>query len=202
MHHVDPELVRPAARLLAIVEAAAARLEQRRDEIDALNVYPVPDGDTGSNMSLTMRGAIAAGRRAVAEDEGMAEVAAAMARGALLEARGNSGVILSQWLAGMAEQAADESTLDGVVLARALANGQRMAYRAVLAPQEGTMLSVARGAAEAAASAARLPAEETLAAALVGAREALRRTPEQLEVLRRAGVVDAGGQGLVRLLEG
>jgi hypothetical protein len=137
----------------------------------------------------------------------MAEIAAAIAHGALLGARGNSGVILSQILRGFSEAVSAETTIDGAILARALDCAQRLAYGAVMKPVEGTMLSVIRSAAEAAAtlSAANASAATVaavLAAALAGAEEALARTPEMLDILRQAGVVDAGGQGLVHLLAG
>ncbi len=190
--------------LLAAAETATAWLATHRDAINALNVFPVPDGDTGTNMLLTMRGAVDAGRLALAASGDAGKVAASTARGALLAARGNSGVILSQVIQGFATAIAGRTEIDGRDLARGLSSARDLAYRAVLEPVEGTMLTVVRVAAEqataAAAQSASLPV--VLAAALQGARDALATTPRLLEILRQAGVVDAGGQGIVHLLEG
>jgi len=190
-----------AAALLDAVSAATDLLELNREAVDRLNVYPVPDGDTGTNMALTMRAAVEAGRAALAAGANRAELAVAMARGALLGARGNSGVILSQWLRGLADEGGGA---DAEALARAMATGQVLAYKAVANPVEGTMLSVMRAAAEGCQAAADAAGSlgDALEASLAAAREALRRTPEQLATLRQAGVVDAGGQGIVCLLEG
>ncbi len=190
-----------AADLLDAVSAAADLLDLNRAAVDRLNVYPVPDGDTGTNMTLTMRAAVDAGRDALGAGASRDELAAAMVHAALLGARGNSGNILAEWLRGLADE---RGGIDAPSLARALARGQARAYRAVVDPVEGTMLSVMRAAAEACQTAADAAGTiaDALDAALAGAREALRRTPEQLETLRRAGVVDAGGQGIVCLLEG
>ena len=172
---------------------AALRRHQR--EIDDLNVYPVPDGDTGTNLVLTM----ASAQHAVETGEGA--VLPLMARGALLGARGNSGVILSQILRGMADGLAGQPRARGRALAAAFGAASSSAYRAVAEPVEGTMLTVA----SAAASAARAVDSEELAAvvrsAAQAAAEALARTPEQLPALAAAGVVDAGGRGLVVLLD-
>ena len=178
--------------------AAVSALEARRGEIDDLNVYPVPDGDTGTNMLLTLRAADEAVRAELAGD--LAGTVAAMARGAVLGARGNSGVIVSQVLRGVAEALADGAGATGTVLAAALARGAQLAWGAVGEPVEGTMLSVARAAAEAAAGAGDELAE-VARCAVEGAAGALERTPSQLPVLARAGVVDAGGRGLLVLLE-
>ena len=178
--------------------AAVSALEARRGEIDDLNVYPVPDGDTGTNMLLTLRAADEAVRAELAGD--LAGTVGAMARGAVLGARGNSGVIVSQVLRGVAEGLADGAGAAGTALAAALARGAELAWGAVGDPVEGTMLSVARAAAESAAGAG-----DELAAvarsAVEGAAGALQLTPSQLPMLARAGVVDAGGRGLVVLLE-
>jgi len=191
------------AALLAAVAAGAARLDAHRQAVDVLNVFPVPDGDTGSNMSLTLRQAVEAGKEAVQTGRKTAgEVAAAVARGALLGARGNSGVILSQVLRGFAAALAGRAEIDGSDLARALDQAREMAYKAVLRPVEGTLLTVARGAAERAAKHSSPSPAACLAAALAGAEAALAETPSLLPILRQAGVVDAGGQGLVHVLAG
>lgn len=180
---------------------AVELLGQSRDEIDRLNVFPVPDGDTGTNLYLT----IEAGAQAVAAEPPDADAAStcdALARGALMGARGNSGVITSQILRGFAD-AFDEGAeaLDGTLLARALRLASDSAYKAVASPKEGTILSVVRGAADGARIAGADLATVS-SAALEAAQEALARTPDQLPVLREAGVVDAGGRGLVVILEG
>jgi len=182
--------------------AGHAWLEQHRDTINALNVFPVPDGDTGTNMSLTMRAAT----RDIADaaDTSAAVIAEKLSRGALMGARGNSGVILSQILRGMSQGLAGKETCNAADLAVALQEGSRLAYRAVIKPVEGTILTVMRESAEAAhASAARgsdIPAMlgDTVSAAKI----AVAKTPELLATLKQAGVVDAGGQGLTTILEG
>ncbi len=173
-----------------------AALRAHQHEIDELNVYPVPDGDTGTNLVLTMTSA----RDALA----VAEPGSAMrrmARGALLGARGNSGVIVSQILRGMADSFTGLVAVRGAELARALRTASTAAYAAVARPVEGTVLSVVAAAADAAA---RLASDDLVAVARAAARaaaDALARTPQQLPVLAAAGVVDAGGRGLVLLLE-
>jgi len=196
---------------------ALADLGQAREEIDALNVYPVPDGDTGTNLYLTVEAAVAAvqalpggrppgdarsgaGSGDTRPGEDLIRTADAFARGALRGARGNSGVILAQLLRGCADVIAEQPSLDGAALQQALARADEQAWAAVGRPVEGTILSVSRAAALAAADGeAALGAVVTRA--LRAAEEALDRTPQQLEALRRAGVVDAGGRGLVVLLE-
>jgi DAK2 domain fusion protein YloV len=175
---------------------AVAALEAARVEIDGLNVYPVPDGDTGTNLLLTLRAADAAVRDDPPGD--LAATLGSMARGAVLGARGNSGVILSQVLRGLAE--ALPGNPDGAALAKALERAADLSWTAVAEPVEGTMLSVIRAAADSAAGAGASLADVAGAAAS-GAARALARTPDQLPVLARAGVVDAGGRGLCLLLE-
>lgn len=178
------------------------------ERIDAINVYPVPDGDTGSNMAATMQEAAAAAR--VAASLSAAETAAAAARGALYGARGNSGVILSQALRGFADALLDRRELDAAGLARGLVGAADAAYRAVSQPKEGTMLTVLREAADAAGlAAARLPRGgdgvpclAVLERAVAAARIAEARTIEMLPTLREAGVPDAGGEGICVLLDG
>jgi len=192
----------PAMRRWA--DVATAALADARAEIDALNVFPVPDSDTGTNLFLTLAQAREAVFRGPA-DAPLVAVGEAFARGALRGARGNSGVIVSQYLDGLvtAFQAESLEAADGAALARALDVAQRAARLAVGRPVDGTILSVARAAAEAADHAADDggPLAEVTLAALVAARRSLAHTPQELEVLRRAGVVDAGARGLVVMLE-
>lgn len=179
--------------------AGLAALRRHQAEIDALNVYPVPDGDTGTNLVLTMSSAVEAATGATA-----AEVVRGAARGALLGARGNSGIILAQLFKGLAAglERAGAQPVTGDVLAGALDHAAHGAYDAVAEPVEGTVLTVGVAAAKAAVDAAARGGVVAVArAASQGAREALARTPEQLPALARAGVVDAGGRGLVVLLD-
>ncbi|GAB3598462.1 DAK2 domain-containing protein [Angustibacter peucedani] len=175
-----------------------ARLGDQRDEIDGLNVFPVPDGDTGTNLYLTVEQAVAAVEQ-LPDDADLGAVADAFARGALLGARGNSGVILSQLLRGWADVLREQGGAPDAVRA-ALARAADQAYAAVGRPVEGTVLTVARAAADGAAAGGD-DLTGVVTQALHQAQEALDRTPQQLEALARAGVVDAGGQGLVVLLE-
>lgn len=194
--------------VLRFVDIATDALAEAREEIDALNVYPVPDGDTGTNMYLT----VSAARDAIREASGgrpdadLGAALAALSRGALLGARGNSGVILSQMLGAIAHRLAEKQPEErnATVMAEALRRATDASYEAVGQPVEGTILSVARGAADAAEQRAAdesARARDVFAAAAEGAREALARTPEQLAVLRDAGVVDAGGRGLSVILD-
>ncbi|HEX6799486.1 MAG TPA: DAK2 domain-containing protein [Ktedonobacterales bacterium] len=184
------------------VMAGHAWLEQHRAQINALNVFPVPDGDTGTNMSLTMR---AATKEIVESPETSAAVIAEkLARGALMGARGNSGVILSQILRGISQGLQGRNTFTARDFAAALAEAQKLAYRAVIKPVEGTILTVIRESAEAAQQSA---ARGSDIAVLLGdivtaARAAVARTPDLLPTLKQAGVVDAGGQGLTTIFEG
>lgn len=182
---------------------AASLLEQQRDRINALNVFPVPDGDTGTNMSLTMTAALEA-LDELDNDASAADVAARMAYGALMGARGNSGVILSQFFRGFDSGLGDTEQLDGRDIANALESSRQTAYKAVMRPVEGTMLSVIKAAAHEAkkVSHARAAVADVLIEAHRAAETALQRTPEQLDILRQAGVVDAGGQGIVCILDG
>nr|BBH94438.1 dihydroxyacetone kinase [Thermogemmatispora argillosa] len=182
--------------------AGAAWLEERRESINALNVFPVPDGDTGSNMSATMQAAI----RGIIDSQETAAgvIAARIAHDALLGARGNSGVILSQVLRGLAQGLEKKQTFTSLDLANAFMEASRLASRAVIKPVEGTILTVVRDCAEAAlASAQRGDDLVTLMHEVVtAARQSVARTPELLPILKQAGVVDAGGQGLCVILEG
>ncbi|RSM48528.1 Dak phosphatase [Actinoplanes sp. ATCC 53533] len=181
---------------------AALRAHQR--EIDELNVYPVPDGDTGTNLVLTLTSAqqaLDAAPEQPAGSGGLGQAMRLMARGALLGARGNSGVIVSQILRGMADAFATGAAVRGGELTRALRTASEAAYAAVAKPVEGTVLSVVAAAAEGARKTASDDLVAVARAAARAAAEALARTPQQLPILARAGVVDAGGRGLVLLLE-
>ncbi len=189
-----------ARQLLNILRGATAFLQRHIDALNAINVFPVPDGDTGTNLYLTMRAALAEAEQAPSDAVG--ETLEALARGALMGARGNSGVILSQILRGFARAASSRDTLDAETLAAALELGAQYAYEAVSAPREGTMLTVVREAAGAARRHAADDPEAALEATARAAGEAVERTPELLPVLKEAGVVDAGGKGLSVLLDG
>ena len=188
--------------LLAGFRAAVANLEAHVDEINDLNVFPVPDGDTGSNMVATVRVALEEAEGAVGQPAD--RIAAAISFGALMGARGNSGVITSQILNGMARGLVRKRRFNGLDLAYCLALGTETAYAAVKKPVEGTILTVIRQASAAATEAAeRDDAIETvLAAALDAAERAVAETPSLLPILAEAGVVDSGGQGLFRLFQG
>lgn len=205
------------AVLARFADAAVARAAATREEVDALNVYPVPDGDTGTNVFLTLESARDALREAVAADppgpedpdptrpDDLRHAMTAYARGALLGARGNSGVILSQLLGALVRRLRDAGPDDrsAAVFADGMRRAADAAWAAVGEPQEGTILSVARAAADAALAAADDPGArlgQVVHAATDAARTALARTPEQLPVLAQAGVVDAGGRALVLLL--
>ena len=188
-------------QLLAALTAAARWLEQHAAQVNALNVFPVPDGDTGTNMSLTLSGAI----KDVAPDRSCAEVADKVRYWAMMRGRGNSGIILSQVLRGIAQGLDGRERMGAPELAAALAQAGVTAYRAVIKPVEGTMLTVMREASEA-ATAALAERDATLLsvleAAVRGARASVDRTPTLLKTLREAGVVDSGGEGLFLILEG
>ncbi len=190
--------------LLRAVEAATRNLERHVDEIDSLNVFPVPDGDTGSNMLATMRSALAEANSLPEDGRDLDSVAEALSRGALTGARGNSGVILSQIIRGMTHGADGRQRASGIEFAQGLRKGSDVAYESVLTPVEGTILTVIRDAADAAeAAAGRQPhVEAVLADVIEAAASSVQRTPTLLPVLEDAGVVDSGGQGLYRVLEG
>ena len=183
--------------------AAVANLEAHTDEINGLNVFPVPDGDTGTNMLATVRAALEEAER-VGRDAPAERIAAAVSHGALMGARGNSGVITSQILRGLSQGLAGKRRFTGLDLANALTLGTQTAYGAVGKPVEGTILTVIRESAATAVEAAEQDEsmEHVLAATVEGARKSVARTPSLLPILREAGVVDSGGQGLFRLFEG
>ena len=202
---IEPESITLCSgrELKLLLQAGTTWLKRHAATINALNVFPVPDGDTGTNMLLTMQAAL--DEINAGSDDSAAAVAQATAHGALMGARGNSGVILSQMLRGIASSLKDKKEFDGADLAAALAEGSATAYKGVIKPVEGTILTVGREAAEAAQAAVEegvtdfIPVMEQV---VIAARESLARTPMLLSVLRDAGVVDAGGQGLYVILEG
>ena len=185
-----------------LILAGAGCLEANADAINALNVFPVPDGDTGINMLLTLRAATSADVPDAASAT-VGSMSSAIARGALLGARGNSGVIFSQFMKGLAGGLAECERADGAAFATALQAAADAGYQAVGNPVEGTMLSVMRAAAEAVHPPdGTTDAPDVLRAAYEAAERALAYTPEQLPILKQAGVVDAGGQGVVAFLAG
>ncbi|GAB7388092.1 DAK2 domain-containing protein [Bacillaceae bacterium] len=186
----------------AMLQAGARSLASRAGDVNALNVFPVPDGDTGTNMNLTMQSGVEEALRTPSDRAG--DVAQAFASGLLMGARGNSGVILSQLFRGFAKAVAGVAEIDSKLFAYALHAGVETAYQAVMRPVEGTILTVAKKASKQ----AMMTAERTddlvavMEEAFFAARNALQRTPELLPVLRQVGVVDAGAQGLVHIYEG
>lgn len=182
--------------------AGAANLEAKKEVINELNVFPVPDGDTGTNMTLTIMSA--AKEVGALEKADMKSVSKAISSGSLRGARGNSGVILSQLLRGFTKEIREHQEIDVPVLAAACERATATAYKAVMKPKEGTILTVARGLSEKAAELARTMEDlETFIPEIIeAAKEVLERTPEMLPVLKEAGVVDSGGQGLVEVLNG
>jgi len=185
-----------------LARAGLSNLEANRRRIDDLNVYPVPDGDTGTNLTLTARAVVESLDQSSATDR--EAVAKALTRAALMGARGNSGVIFSQIVRGAAEVLGEPGPIDALRLRRAMRGASDAAYRAVRRPVEGTMLSVIRELAEEAERPEHAGASvaELLAALVRRGEEAVARTPEALAVLREAGVVDAGGAGLLEIVRG
>ncbi|EFY02007.1 DAK2 domain-containing protein [Streptococcus dysgalactiae] len=185
-----------------MVQAAATRLGKQAEYVNSLNVFPVPDGDTGTNMGMTMDN----GAKEVADKPAstVGEVGQILSKGLLMGARGNSGVITSQLFRGFGQSVKGKDELTGKDLAQAFQMGVEVAYKAVMKPVEGTILTVSRGAATAALKKADLTddAVEVMQAALDGAKGALAKTPDLLPVLKEVGVVDSGGQGLVFIYEG
>lgn len=183
--------------------AGTKRLEAKQDWINELNVFPVPDGDTGTNMTLTLMNAVQ-DLNTLDEDAGMDQVSKTIAAGTLRGARGNSGVILSQLIRGFAKEIEGINEIGQKELAEAFSYGVKIAYKAVMKPKEGTMLTVSRAAAEKAGELKDegLTLEEFLREILLYAGKVLEKTPEMLPVLKEAGVVDSGGQGLVEFLSG
>lgn len=188
-----------AADLRAVAVAYRDALRAHQEAVNRLNVYPVPDGDTGTNMALTLESVVAE----LDGTDGMAEVCKAISHGSLMGARGNSGVILCQVLRGLCDAWKSGDSVGAAQLATSLRSASDAAYRAVMHPVEGTILTVAAAAATGAegAAGAGQPLPEVLRAAKAAAEDALERTPELLTVLKEAGVVDAGGAGFVLLLD-
>ncbi|TBX43875.1 DAK2 domain-containing protein [Lactiplantibacillus paraplantarum] len=184
-----------------MVQAASQKLNQRAEFINSLNVFPVPDGDTGTNMSLSMASGAKYEREETSTNVG--DLASALAKGLLMGARGNSGVILSQIFRGFSKAVADKDVLTANDLAAALAAGAQTAYKAVMKPTEGTILTVIRKAAGAGKEAVKTTDDicEVMDAVVVAAEAALKSTPDLLPVLKQVGVVDSGGQGLTFVLE-
>lgn len=185
------------------VISGANNIANNRHSVDELNVFPVPDGDTGTNMTLTIKNA--AKELTVVSNKNVSEVADITASALLRGARGNSGVILSLIFRGIAKGLKGKETAEGAELAAALQNGVSAAYKAVMKPTEGTILTVVRMAAGAAEEAVKSGDKDFVLVfekALLGAKDALEKTPEMLPVLKKAGVVDAGGCGLVTIFEG
>jgi DAK2 domain fusion protein YloV len=190
-------------QLREMFSAAASWLEKSSAEIDALNVFPVPDGDTGTNMMLTMRSTMEEAYRA--PDSSASAVAQAMAKGALMGARGNSGVILSQVWRGLAQNLEGKESFDAAELSEALAQAALIAYKGVSNPVEGTMLTVMKDAAAAARDKVDEGSDDiidVMEATVNRAGESVANTPTLLKVLKDAGVVDAGGQGIYTIFEG
>lgn len=185
-----------------LVAAGLSWLEHNREKVDQLNVFPVPDGDTGKNMLLTMRGAYEEIARLDEPHVGI--VGAGIARGALMGARGNSGVILSQLWKGFSQSIKGYEVFDSLIFARACQSAVDAAYKSVVSPVEGTILTVSREATEAVIEYADREKELRVLLEIMvdAANRSLRKTPELLPVLKKAGVVDSGGQGLVYILEG
>ena len=185
-----------------MVQAGATRLNKQAEYVNSLNVFPVPDGDTGTNMGMTIEN----GAKEVSDRSAstVGEAAGIFAKGLLMGARGNSGVITSQLFRGFSQSVKDKEELDGAALAAAFQSGVEVAYKAVMKPVEGTILTVSRGAAIGAKKKAESTndAVEVMRAALDGAKTALAKTPDMLPVLKEVGVVDSGGQGLVFIYEG
>lgn len=183
-----------------MVVHASNKLEQQKEYVNSLNVFPVPDGDTGTNMSMTFRAAAKELENKGIESIG--EASKKLAKGALMGARGNSGVILSQILRGISKGLAGKDEADSVELAYALSEGAKSAYKAVMRPTEGTILTVVRGAGESAVASTKTDITELMEEVCTQAKIVLDKTPEMLPALKKAKVVDSGGMGLLIILQG
>ncbi len=188
--------------LVRSIKAGCIKLEHNRDSVDLLNVFPVPDGDTGTNMYLTLLSAVKEGEKNL--NQPLSKVARAISMGSLMGARGNSGVILSQIFRGFARTLEGKETANAMDLALALKSGAQTAYEAVMKPVEGTILTVIREIASTCETEASNDSDivATLLAGIAVGYTTLERTPSLLPILKEAGVVDAGGQGLIYFLEG
>lgn len=191
-----------ASQFQEMVQSGANRLQKNAEYVNSLNVFPVPDGDTGTNMNLSMT----SGAKAVVDStsEKVGELATLLSKGLLMGARGNSGVILSQLFRGFSKQIPDVTVLTATDLAAAFTHGVETAYKAVMKPVEGTILTVAREAAKAGEKKAKSTDDviEVMTAVVKGGKRALAKTPDLLPVLKEVGVVDSGGQGLLFVYEG
>lgn len=196
MHTIDAKMLQKSFL------AGANRIEQRKEEINALNVFPVPDGDTGTNMTMTILAA--AEEVANVEPLTLSTLAKAIATGSLRGARGNSGVILSQLFRGFSKEIEQETEITVLLMAKAFQRAVELAYKAVMKPKEGTILTVAKAGAERAMQLAKTEKDMlTFCGAVIEAmQQTLQKTPDMLPVLKQAGVVDSGGQGLLAVLEG
>ena len=188
--------------LAEMIDLGSKNLAKNAEKINALNVFPVPDGDTGTNMNLSMSSG--AKETAVNVVENIGELGKSFSKGLLMGARGNSGVILSQLFRGMSQHIADKKEVNAKEFAEAIQNGVSIAYKAIIKPVEGTILTVAREAAEAGMKAAENTTSvvEVMEAIYAEAQASLKRTPELLPILKEVGVVDSGGQGLVCVYQG
>ena len=188
--------------LAEMIDLGSKNLAKNAEKINALNVFPVPDGDTGTNMNLSM----SSGAKETAANvvENIGELGKSFSKGLLMGARGNSGVILSQLFRGMSQYIADKKEVNAKEFAEAIQNGVSIAYKAIIKPVEGTILTVAREAAEAGMKAAENTTSvvEVMEAIYAEAQASLKRTPELLPILKEVGVVDSGGQGLVCVYQG
>ncbi|MDP4144698.1 MAG: DAK2 domain-containing protein [Bacillota bacterium] len=179
---------------------ACNKLEQQKEFVNSLNVFPVPDGDTGTNMSMTFRNAVTEIRGM--KNNNISEISNRLAKGALMGARGNSGVILSQILRGIAKGLEGLDSATAEQFANGIMEGSKSAYKAVMRPTEGTILTIVRAAGESAVNSNKTDAVELLGEICAKSEEMLNRTPEMLPVLKKAKVVDAGGMGLLIILKG
>ncbi|MGA9174963.1 MAG: DAK2 domain-containing protein, partial [Thermoactinomyces sp.] len=186
-----------------MMRAGAKNLNKHVESVNALNVFPVPDGDTGTNMNLTLTSGVKEMEKQAGAGT-VGKLAEALSKGLLMGARGNSGVILSQLFRGFAKAVSEKQAINAHQLADAFQRGVETAYKAVIKPVEGTVLTVAREAADAGMKKAWTTEDPAviMETVLNEARRTLARTPEMLPVLKQTGVVDAGGQGLVYIYEG
>ena len=199
MNNTKTEFILTGEAFIKMIHGAALNLRSEAQKINDLNVFPVPDGDTGDNMLSTLMGGV---ERARENDAGLGIITRRVADGMLLSARGNSGVILSQFFDGIASGFEGLENADAKAIGKAFRKGVRRAYRAVMKPAEGTILTVANEATEYACNTKTGSVEDFLGNFVTEARRSLNRTPELLPVLKSAGVVDSGGAGLLAIIEG
>ncbi len=199
MNTTKAEIILTDETFIKMIRGAALNLRSEAQKINDLNVFPVPDGDTGDNMLSTLMGGV---ERAQADGKGLGVTARRVADGMLLSARGNSGVILSQFFDGIASGFEGLESADAKAIGKAFRKGVHHAYRAVMKPTEGTILTVASDATEYACNTKMFSVEDFLGNFVSEARRSLDRTPELLPVLKSAGVVDSGGAGLLSIIEG